>query len=78
MSRLFIDLYLDEDVDVLVAELVQARGFEVLAQKYFEAGRDYPGIIFAARRSPQEIARRLLLILNDVPAEEMRNQVRYI
>lgn len=28
MTRLFIELYLDEDVDVLVADLVQARGFQ--------------------------------------------------
>ena len=26
MSRLFIDLYLDEDVDVLVAKLINAYG----------------------------------------------------
>lgn len=30
MRTLFIALYLDEDVDVLVAELIDARGFEVL------------------------------------------------
>jgi hypothetical protein len=30
-TRLFIALYLDEDVDVLVARLVRARGFEVFA-----------------------------------------------
>ena len=35
-SGLFIDLYLDEDVDVLVAELLRARGFVALTQ---EAGR---------------------------------------
>jgi hypothetical protein len=29
MSRLFIELYLDEDVDVLIADLVRARGFRV-------------------------------------------------
>jgi len=29
VSGLFIELYLDEDVDVLVAELVRARGFSV-------------------------------------------------
>ena len=29
MSRLFIELYLDEDVNVLVAELLRARGFSV-------------------------------------------------
>lgn len=36
MSRLFIELYLDEDVDVLVADLVRARGFE--AQTTLEVG----------------------------------------
>ena len=29
MNHLFIDLYLDEDVNVLVAKLVRARGFQV-------------------------------------------------
>ena len=29
MNRLFIDLYLDEDVNVLIADLVRARGFRV-------------------------------------------------
>ena len=29
MSELFIDLYLDEDVSVLVADLIRARGFNV-------------------------------------------------
>ena len=29
MSQLFIDLYLDEDVNVLIADLVRARGFRV-------------------------------------------------
>jgi len=28
VNRLFIELYLDEDVDVLVADLVRARGFQ--------------------------------------------------
>ena len=27
MSRLFIELYLDEDVDVVVGDLLRARGF---------------------------------------------------
>ena len=30
MSRLFIELYLDEDVDVLIAQLIRARGFAVV------------------------------------------------
>jgi hypothetical protein len=29
------------------------------------------GVIFAVRRSPQEIAQRLLVILNQVTADEM-------
>jgi hypothetical protein len=36
-THLFIDLYLDEDVDVLVAELLRARGFVALTTQ--EAGR---------------------------------------
>lgn len=115
MSSLFIHLYLDEDVNVLIAELLKARGFdaittrdsgqlkatdaeqfayavsqartlvthniadfEALVQTYFEAGRSHYGVIFAVRRSPQAIAQRLLIILNQVSADEMRNQVRYI
>jgi ribulose bisphosphate carboxylase small subunit len=36
------------------------------------------GVIFAVRRSPQEITHRLLAILNQVTSDEMQNQVRYI
>ena len=115
MNQLFIRLYMDEDVDVLVADLIRARGFqaltteeagrkkkddeeqlafaasqqsaivthnradfEALAQKYFAEEKPHFGIIVAVRRSPQEIARRLLVILNHVTADEMMNQVRYV
>lgn len=115
MSSLFICLYLDEDVNILVAELLRARGFDVitardagqlratdaeqlthaisqartlvthnrtdfekLVQAYFDKGQMHYGVIFAVRRPPQEIARRLLVILNQVTADEMHNQVRYI
>ncbi len=115
MSQLFISLYLDEDVDVLVAELINAYGynalttrdagqleaddasqmayaaaagrallthnradFEAIAQDYFAVGREHAGLVLAVRRDPYEIARRLLVILNHVTADEMRNQVRYI
>jgi hypothetical protein len=37
MSRLFIELYLDEDVDVLIAQLLRARGFVVVTTQ--EAGQ---------------------------------------
>jgi len=115
VSRLFIELYLDEDVDVLIADLVRARGFqaittqeagqtgkndaeqfayavsqqktilthnrsdfELLAQQYLAAGQTHCGILIATRRSPYEIVRRLLTILNQVTADEVENQLRYI
>jgi hypothetical protein len=115
VSQLFIELYLDEDVDVLVADLIRARGFvalttceagqlgradsaqlvyaasqqktllthnrvdfETLAQAYVATGQPHAGIIIAVRHDPYELMRRLLLILNQVTAGEMCNQLRYI
>jgi hypothetical protein len=115
VNRLFIELYLDEDVDVLVAELLRARGFaatttleagrlgstdesqfafavsqenaflthnrthfERIAQEYLTAGKKHFGLIVAVRRRPQDIARRLLKILNFVTSDEMENVIRYI
>jgi predicted nuclease of predicted toxin-antitoxin system len=115
LSGLFTKLYLDEDVDVLLANLVRARGFEVIttveasqrgktdveqmafavsqqrallthnradfeqiAQEYFAAGETHFGILIAVRRPTYEMARRVLVILNAITADEMQNQVRYI
>ena len=115
MSRLFISLYLDEDVDVLVADLLRARGilatttqeagqlhrsdssqlmyatshgmvldthnrsdFEALAQSYFASGQPHAGIIIAFRNPPRIIAARLMRIVNQVAADEIENQLRYI
>ena len=115
MNRLFIELYLDEDVSELVADLVRARGFtvattrdegqigstdpgqlayavsqlktlvthnrvdfEVLAQQYFSSERKHYGIIIAVQRPAQEVALRLLTILDQVTADEIESQVRYI
>jgi len=51
VTRIFIELYLDEDVDVLVAELVRARGFSVTTTR--DAGQlgktDAEQLAFAAR-----------------------------
>lgn len=115
MSRLFIELYLDEDVSVLVATLIRARGFvatttvdvgqlgrsdedqlaystnqglailthnradfEELARRYADAGRTHGGILIAVRRSPYDLAQRVLTILNSVTADEMEGQFRYL
>ena len=115
MSRLFIELYLDEDVDVLLVNLLRARGFhitttqeagnigktdaeqleyaalhdyvllthnradfEILASTCLKSGLKHGGIIISTRRTPYEIARRLLVILNHVTADEIVNQLRYI
>ncbi|WP_420631365.1 DUF5615 family PIN-like protein [Candidatus Leptofilum sp.] len=115
MSRLFIELYLDEDVNVLIADLLRGRGFsavttrdeeqlqnsdaaqlayavshqktllthnradfEALARKYATSGQKHYGIILATRHSPYELVRRLMRVLNNVTADEMENQIRYI
>ncbi len=75
MSRLFIELYLDEDVDILTHNRSH---FEALAQQYAAAGRTHHGIILAVRRRPYEIARRLMLILNQVTADEMQDHLRHV
>lgn len=33
MSSLFIELYFDEDVDILVAKLIKARGFTIITAR---------------------------------------------
>lgn len=52
--------------------------FESVHQTYLNTGQQHEGIIIATRHPPHEIVRRLLLILNQVTADEMRNQLRYI
>jgi len=115
VSKLFIEIYLDENVHVLIAKIVQSHGFkavtmqevghrgtsdpeqlkyandqgyailthnrvdfEELAKDCFASGKNHSGIIIAADNSPQEIARRLIAILNDLTADEMKNQIIYI
>jgi len=52
--------------------------FERLAEEYRVAGRHHAGIIISVRRPPYEVTRRLLVLLNQVTAEEMDDQVMYI
>lgn len=113
--KLFAEVYLDEDVSVLVGVLLRARGFdaitvrdaamlgqddseqlayatalgrcivthnrvhfEKLHLRYLETGRDHHGMIVAARRGPQEIARRLAVLLNSITADELVSQLLYV
>ena len=52
MTNLFIDLYLDEDVSVLVADLVRARGFTAITAR--DAGQlhanDADQLLYAVRQ----------------------------
>lgn len=52
--------------------------FETLTRDYYESGRTHCGIIIAVRRTPHEIVRRLLPVLNNTTADEMENVLRYI
>ena len=113
--KLFAQVYLDEDVSVLVAVLLRARGFDVvtardddrlgfpdsaqlmrateldrcivthnrldfedLHRSCLEQGQRHCGIIAATRRSPQEISRRVALLLDTIIAEDFCDQLLYI
>ena len=113
--KLFAEVYLDEDVSILVAVLLRARGFDVLTARddnrlgqadpvqlarataldrcmvthnrvdfenlhraTIETGHTHSGIIVATRRSPQEIARRVAVLLNTFAADDLCNQLLYV
>lgn len=113
--KLFAEVYLDEDVSVLIATLLQARGFSVttardeamlgqddpkqldhavsleccmvshnrvhfeqLHRAYLAGGRRHFGIIVASRRTPYEVTRRLVVLLNTLTADEFENHLFYI
>jgi hypothetical protein len=52
--------------------------FEELTRQYIAAGKSHAGIIIAVRRPAHDIARRLLALMDQVSAEEMVDQLRYI
>ena len=70
MSDLFTELYLDEDVSVLVAELIRARGFVALTTQ--EAGHrqnsDVEQLAFATRE------RKTLVTHNRIDFESLAKQ----
>ncbi len=113
--KLFIELYLDEDVSVLLAKLLRARGFKVITtqdakmlgasdkeqleyavreekdflthnrlhfeklhEEYLRENKEHYGIIIATRQNEYITLKRLLKILDNINADEMKNQLRYI
>lgn len=52
--------------------------FERLAAKYRDEGRNHSGIIIAVRRTPHDILRRLLKLLNENAADEIADNVWYL
>ncbi len=52
--------------------------FEALALHYFREGQPHHGIIIAVQHPEYEIVERLLVILNNVTADEIQNQLVYI
>lgn len=113
--KLFIELYLDEDVSVLLAKLLRARGFEVITtqdakrlgvsdkeqleyairkekvllthnrlhfeklhKEYLRENKEHYGIIITTRHNEYITLKRLLKILDNVSADEIKNQLRYI
>lgn len=47
--------------------------FEELAKDYFAKNKTHNGIIIVFPHSPQEIAQRLIVILNNFTQDEMKN-----
>ncbi len=70
MIRLFIELYLDEDVDVLVADLVRARGLKAVTTQEVERKRKADDDQLAYATSQQLV----LVTHNRVDFEELAQQ----
>jgi len=52
--------------------------FEALANRFYETGQTHAGIFIATRHPPQRIVQRLLILLNDITADDMVNQLIYL
>ncbi len=70
MNRLFIELYLDEDVDVLVADLVRARGFKAVTTQEVKRKKKADDDQLAYATSQQLV----LVTHNRVDFEELAQQ----
>lgn len=112
---IFAQVYLDEDVDLLVARLLLAKGinattaneqemlgksdaeqlnlatylqrcilthnrldFEQLHTHYFNNNWSHSGIIIVKRRNAYDMTERIVILLDTLMADEIRNQLLYL
>jgi hypothetical protein len=52
--------------------------FEALAVRWFKQGKEHFGIIVSPERSFRDTLQRLLKLLQEEDAEDLRNQLRYL
>lgn len=52
--------------------------FETLHREYVGEERTHHGIILANRRPPHQLTARLLRLLNQLTADELKNQIFYV
>ncbi len=52
--------------------------YEVLAKEYYQAGKHHNDMILAVQHSPHELARKLLVILDEFTADELEDSVLYV
>ncbi|MBE9117440.1 DUF5615 family PIN-like protein [Lusitaniella coriacea LEGE 07157] len=113
--KLFASIYTDEDISVLVATLLRAKGFnatttreqrmlgqsdraqlvyaisvercilthnrrdfERLHLEYTTKEQHHWGIVIVPHKNPQEIARRVAILLDTLTADEIANQLLYV
>lgn len=54
------------------------RDFAPLHEKYLEKNEEHWGIIFSTEEPIGVLTRRLLRLLNNISAQELKNQVRWL
>jgi len=52
--------------------------FEFLHRQYLASAREHAGIVVVTRRAPHEVASRIVMLLNTLTADEIRNQLLYV
>jgi len=69
--KIFASLYLDEDMNNMVATLLRSRGIDAV-------NLTHSGIIVVPQKSPYEIVNRVMILLDSMTADEIANQLLYV